>query len=48
MRIACVLGEFPVLSETPFLNQLTERRYDIERLNDRLITLFRQVAPPAA
>jgi colanic acid/amylovoran biosynthesis glycosyltransferase len=38
MRVACVVGEFPVLAETPFLNQITgliRRGHEVEIFADR-------------
>ncbi len=38
MRVACLVGEFPVLAETPFLNQITgliDRGHEVEVFADR-------------
>jgi colanic acid/amylovoran biosynthesis glycosyltransferase len=38
MRVACLVGEFPVLAETPFLNQITgliRRGHEVEIFADR-------------
>jgi colanic acid/amylovoran/stewartan biosynthesis glycosyltransferase WcaL/AmsK/CpsK len=38
MRVACVVGEFPVLAETPFLNQITgliRRGHEVDVFADR-------------